>query len=327
MIRKKLDDLKNKFTERANTLFTSMKDNDEEDYEIQTQSKIRGLGTKKETEEIECELSPLVDKDTRKKYNILTEDKETKTKRLEEEKDYRKFADLLYPTMKDKEEKKEESLDKINIKKEEIEPDNLTKKPFKNKLQTEQTKKSDKTNRKIPDNANNIKNVKYSDIKYSAKNDNDKNFFSALDIVFNSEGNYVNDKDDKGGPTNMGVTQKTYDDYCKRYKLPQKDVKNLTRNETIKVYYNDYWIKTGLNKEKDPIKSLVLFDTAVLHGVGRAKEYNKKSNGNIREILELRREHYKNKVKKDPSQKKFLKGWNNRVDKLEKILNRYEGLE
>ena len=74
-------------------------------------------------------------------------------------------------------------------------------------------------------------------------------------------------------------------------------------------------------------KSLILFDTAVLHGVGRAKEYNKKSNGNIREILEFRREHYKNKVKKDPSQEKFLKGWNNRVDKLEKILNRYEGLE
>lgn len=286
MLKEKLNNLKDKFTERANTLFTSMKDNDEKAYEISTQSKIRGLGAVKETDDNECELSPLVDNDTKKKYNILTEDKKTKTKILEDKKDYNKVADLLYPTMKDKEERKEESLDKIDI-----------------------------------------KNMKYSDIKYSAKNDNDKNFFSALDIVFNSEGKYVNDKDDKGGPTNMGVTQKTYDDYCKRHKIPIKDVKNLTKNETTKVYYNDYWVKSGLNKEKDPIKSLVLFDTAILHGVGKAKEYNKKSNGDIREILKLRREHYKNKVIEDPSQKKFLNGWNNRVDKLEKIINRYEGLE
>lgn len=302
MIRKKLDDLKNKFTERANTLFTSMKDNLEKDYGVKTQSKNIGLGRTKETDE--SELSSLVDREIRKEYAVSAKDEEMKKEVLEEEKKKIRRADLLYPTMKDKEEKKEESLDKMNIKKEEIEPKNEDVEPI-NQRQTEQTKKLDKINSKFSDRANDIKNIKYSDIKHSAKNDNDKNFFSALDVVFNSEGSYVNDKNDKGGPTNMGVTQKTYDDYCKRYKLPKKDVKNITKNETIKVYYNDYWMKTGLNKEKDPIKSLVLFDTAVLHGVGRAKEYNNKSNGNIREILALRREHYKNKVKEDPSQKNF----------------------
>lgn len=212
----------------------------------------------------------------------------------------------------EREEKTEENLDKIDVKKEE---------------ETNPKNKLEKLNGELTGGAANIKNMKYSDIKNSASNENDKTFFSVLDIVFGSEGKYVNDKEDEGGPTNMGITQNTYDDYCRRHKLPKKDVKNLTKNETIKVYYNDYWVKSGLNKEKDPIKSLILFDTAVLHGVGRAKEYYKKSNGDLRKILEYRRKHYTDKVIEKPSQEKYLNGWNNRVDKLEKILNRYEGLE
>ena len=307
MIRKKLENLKDKFTKRANTLFTSMNNDEEEkDYGTKIERKIKGLGITKN--EDEGKPSSLENEDTKRKYDE-EEHKEIKTRILEDDKESRR-ADLLYPTMKDKEERKEEKLDKIDIKKE-----------------GETISKSDKLNDKLTGRAADIKNMKYSDIKNSASNENDKTFFSVLDIVFGSEGKYVNDKDDEGGPTNMGITQKTYDDYCRRHKLPKKDVKNLTKNETIKVYYNDYWVKSGLNKEKDPMKSLILFDTAVLHGVGRTKEYYKKSNGDLRKILEYRRKHYNEKVLEKPSQEKYLDGWNNRVDKLEKILNRYEGLE
>lgn len=169
-----------------------------------------------------------------------------------------------------------------------------------------------------------IKNSNYKEIKTLTRTKNDKNFFNALDIVFASEGGYSNNKNDKGGPTNMGVTQKTYDDYCKRHHLKTKDVKKLSQNDIIQVYYNDYWVKSGLNKEDDPIKSLILFDTAVLHGVGRTKEFLKRSNGDIQKILDLRREHYKKRSDIDPTQKQFEKGWNNRVNKLQKILDKYE---
>ncbi|MBQ8886650.1 MAG: hypothetical protein IJY61_03005 [Candidatus Gastranaerophilales bacterium] len=338
MIKRKLYDLKDKFTERANTLFTSMKEDEEEykDYKIdkkeKIKEKIRGLGKTKDDDEVEGELSPLLDDKTKKKYDISTEEeKETKINRPKEEKDYSKRADLLYPTMKDKEEKEErteENLDKIDVKKEkETNPKNKQEKLQESDLPKAKKEKPDKLNGELTGGAADIKNMKYSDIKNSANNENDKTFFSVLDIVFGSEGKYVNDEDDEGGPTNMGITQNTYDDYCRRHKLPKKDVKNLTKNETIKVYYNDYWVKSGLNKEKDPIKSLILFDTAVLHGVGRTKEYYKKSNGDLRKILEYRRKHYTDKVIEKPSQEKYLNGWNNRVDKLEKILNRYEGLE
>ncbi len=119
-----------------------------------------------------------------------------------------------------------------------------------------------------------------------------------------------------------GVTQSTYNDYCRRHKLPHKDVKNLSKEETIQIYYNDYWLKSGLDKENDPIKSLIIFDTAVLHGVGRTKEFLNKSNGNLNKFLELRREYNKNTIEKHLDQKEFEKGWYNRIDRLEKILKR-----
>lgn len=37
-------------------------------------------------------------------------------------------------------------------------------------------------------------------------------------------------------------------------------------------------------------------------------------------MLELRKEHYLKKVKDDSTQNDFLNGWNNRVNKLDKIL-------
>ncbi len=147
MIRKKLDDLKNKFVERANTLFTSMKDNDEIEQKIKTQRSIQGLGATKETDE--SELSSLAEREIKKKYAVSAKDEEMKMEVLEEEKDYNKRADLLYPTMKVKEEKKEDCLDKINIKKEEkIEPKYKDSEPIEKHQKEEQEMKSNKNDEK-----------------------------------------------------------------------------------------------------------------------------------------------------------------------------------
>lgn len=37
----------------------------------------------------------------------------------------------------------------------------------------------------------------------------------------------------------------------------------------------------------------------------------------------MRRKHYEKRVKENPSQQKYLKGWNNRIDHLSKMLNDY----
>ena len=43
-----------------------------------------------------------------------------------------------------------------------------------------------------------------------------ENFQKALEFVFHAEGSSNNDAADPGGPTNMGVTQDTYNAYRKR---------------------------------------------------------------------------------------------------------------
>ena len=147
-----------------------------------------------------------------------------------------------------------------------------------------------------------------------------QNFKNSMNIVFKHEGGFSDDPNDSGGRTNMGITQRTYNDYCKRHGLKEKDVKNITKEEAINVYYNDYWRASGADKIDNYEEALILFDTAVLHGVGKAKQFYKASNGNFEKMLQLRKKYYLNRVKENPSQKKYLNGWNNRVDNLYNIL-------
>lgn len=67
-----------------------------------------------------------------------------------------------------------------------------------------------------------------------------ENFEKALEFLFPSEGGYVNNKKDRGGSTNMGITQTTLNSYRKRKGLAYKDVKNITRDEAKAIYYDDY---------------------------------------------------------------------------------------
>ncbi len=60
------------------------------------------------------------------------------------------------------------------------------------------------------------------------------------DDIFNSilgkEGGYVNHPDDKGGPTNWGITQATA-----RAHGYTGDMRNLTRQQAMDIYEADYW--------------------------------------------------------------------------------------
>ena len=48
-------------------------------------------------------------------------------------------------------------------------------------------------------------------------------------------------------------------------------------------------------------------------GVSRAKIFLEKSDGNLVTFEKLRRAKYEEFVKSNPSQKRYLQGWNNRV--------------
>ena len=146
----------------------------------------------------------------------------------------------------------------------------------------------------------------------------DEDFKKALNFIKQVEGGYSNHKADKGGKTNFGITQLTYDEYNRKRKLPTKEVKNITENEVSKIYYEDFWKKSGAKDLNDKALGLMLFDSAVNHGVGGAKKYYKKSGGDFNKFYQLRKEYYDNRVIEKPSQKVFHKGWINRIDSLKK---------
>ena len=68
----------------------------------------------------------------------------------------------------------------------------------------------------------------------------DKNFEKIMEYVFKSEGGFSNNKNDRGGRTNFGVTQSTYNYWRKKNGLPQKDVKGISKDEAMRLYKDEF---------------------------------------------------------------------------------------
>lgn len=63
----------------------------------------------------------------------------------------------------------------------------------------------------------------------------------ALELVLESEGGFVDRADDAGGPTNFGITQRTYDAYRRGKFQPVQSVKGILEVEVSDIYYSSYW--------------------------------------------------------------------------------------
>lgn len=70
------------------------------------------------------------------------------------------------------------------------------------------------------------------------------------------EGGYVNDPDDAGGETKYGITKRQY---------PHIDIKNLTKDQAVTLYKSDYW-KSYHDKIKSYKIAGKLFDLSVNMG-------------------------------------------------------------
>ena len=155
--------------------------------------------------------------------------------------------------------------------------------------------------------------------------ENNKDLFKkALRFVLNREGGYVNNPNDKGGATNKGITQNTYNSYMVSKGRPTRDVRNITDAEVEDIYYSRYWLGAGCEK-MSPVFAVVCFDTAVNMGVGRVKPFLQEAQYmDVKPFLQeaqymdvdaflLARIRKYNEFAKVPSQRGFLHGWLNRV--------------
>jgi lysozyme family protein len=98
-----------------------------------------------------------------------------------------------------------------------------------------------------------------------------------IDGIIEREGGYIDLKADKGGPTNMGVTQKTLAAY-RGHPVSKDDVKNLTKQEVRQIYYDIYWVKSGFGQlNLATLVEELLLDSAVHHGVSGATKLLQKA--------------------------------------------------
>lgn len=97
-------------------------------------------------------------------------------------------------------------------------------------------------------------------------------FEAALQIVLEFEGGLVNHPDDPGGLTNYGITQAVYDKYRVDNGLGKQSVEFISEHEMSGIYRLNYWIAAGC-EQLPPHMALIVFDSAVNHGVGRAREW------------------------------------------------------
>ena len=176
-------------------------------------------------------------------------------------------------------------------------------------------------------------------------------FLKCMKIVFAHEGGYSNDKDDAGGKTNFGITEATLKVANKRGITKITDVRNLTRDICEDIYVDMYWNMSKCKTYVFPL-DLIVFDTAINCGTSRAiqflqeainmlydykvlvvdgiygkqtKKYVDSSTDTSNKIkilcniyLDVRTNYYQLISKKRPANKKFLKGWLNRVASLRK---------
>lgn len=90
------------------------------------------------------------------------------------------------------------------------------------------------------------------------------NIHQQIDNILAHEGGYVDHPADKGGPTNMGITLPTLTNWLGR-EATRDDIKNLDKRTARKIYYNRYYINTGIDNLPMLIQPTVL-DTAVNSG-------------------------------------------------------------
>jgi lysozyme family protein len=133
----------------------------------------------------------------------------------------------------------------------------------------------------------------------------------ALEFVLQWEGGYVNDPDDAGGETKYGIAKRFF---------PHLDIKNLTMEQAKEIYDSQYWTRAGCPWMDSEALAIAAFDTAVNCGVGFTKTALEKAENDLDKFLELRKQRYFDIITRNPVNRKFRRGWANRVNSLAELV-------
>jgi lysozyme family protein len=152
------------------------------------------------------------------------------------------------------------------------------------------------------------------------------------------EGGYVDDPDDRGGPTKFGITLATLHAW-RGTPVGAGDVEALTSAEAAEIYAKKYFLDPGFDAVTDPALQEFLFDFGVTSGTGTAVEALQHvigvlPDGNLGPVSRAklatitnaaalffavkaeRAEFLLRDVGSHPTDAKFAGGWSNRLDQF-----------
>lgn len=157
---------------------------------------------------------------------------------------------------------------------------------------------------------------------------------------------FADDPDDRGGATMVGVTIGTYRSYCKYKgkKVPSvTDLKNISYKEWRDIVHTMFWSKWKADLIEDQNVANMIVDWVWASGQGIGIKRVQKILGvtadgivgpktiaavnaqNPKELFKKvydgRAAHFNAIVKANPSQKKWLKGWMNRINYIYNLAN------
>lgn len=168
-------------------------------------------------------------------------------------------------------------------------------------------------------------------------------FNKFLDYIFEVEGGFTDDENDRGGKTTWGITEEEAREFGYT-----GDMRNLTKDFAKNIYLKKYYLGNKLDKILNDKVALSIFDWAVnsgRRGIKKAQIVANKFGTNLiidgiignktleainsinpeeflKEYHEMQRTFYKNLAAKDSTQEDFLKGWLNRVEIKEKYIEK-----
>ena len=150
------------------------------------------------------------------------------------------------------------------------------------------------------------------------------------------EGGYAEIPGDKGGATNSGITLSTFQFYYGKTKT-KLDLKKMTQSQWQYIFEKGFWNKIQCDKINDDSVKMIFCDWYWASGNYAVKHVQKlagvtddgvvgpktleainKINGKemFTKIKNDRVSFVNSIVEKNPSQKKFLKGWLNRINSI-----------
>ena len=159
-------------------------------------------------------------------------------------------------------------------------------------------------------------------------------------FILQWEGGFVNDPDDLGGATNMGVTIGTYEAYCRKKGYPRPTIerlKNLTKEEWAEIFKSLYWDRWKADAINSQAVANIIVDwvwASGVHGIKRPQKLlgvtadglvgpktiaalNAADPKKLFDAIKADRAKFIDEIcKARPKNEKYRKGWMNRINAI-----------